>query len=379
MAFKLCFWPSTLCLFLSVSPIPSASPFKGRSAKKKKMLACFDAKHASIFFSHSNKKIEKKIVVCAEEPAYCDLLNAQGQAPDIQAANGEEKATCFQRATDSKVSLNESVPAAESSPWRPTSLSFTFFETHYQFTVRWFRQITPLGIRNARSLGTYAIPKAPRLAHTVGALDPMPQTTPHLFQWAAEVALGISFNAQSQAPDIPGASSSALLLRHTAPLQVQFKTPDIRSLRAYSEEFLTSLNSQTQAPDDPSQTFSSDFHWLSLRAYMEELSASFNTQDQAPDDLHTQDRQCAPYIFVDYPHHGRPELVRFTTKQNVSHPSFQLVSQDSARELFNRLMTCPIGVFRGLSFMCVIYGFQLFVKVWIVFIVLALGVLGLLR
>ena len=131
-------------------------------------------------------------------------------------------------------------------------------------------------------------------------------------------------------------------MRHTAPLQAQFKAPDIRSLRAYSEEFLASLNAQAQAPDDPSQTFSSDFHWLSLRAYMEELSASFNAQDQAPDDLHAQDRQCAPCIFVDYyPHHDRPELVRFTTKQNVSHPSFQLVSQDSARELFNRLMTLP--------------------------------------
>jgi predicted porin len=37
----------------------------------------------------------------------------------------------------------------------------------------------------------------------------MPQAAPHLFQRAAEVALGISFNAQSQAPDIPGVSSRA--------------------------------------------------------------------------------------------------------------------------------------------------------------------------
>jgi hypothetical protein len=127
----------------------------------------------------------------------------------------------------------------------------------------------------------------------------MTQAAPHLFQRAAEVALGISFNAQSQAPDIPGASSSALLLWHTAPVQTQFKVPDIRSLRSYSEEFLASLNAQAQAPDDPSQTFSSDFHLLSLCAYMEELSVSFNTQDQSPDDLHAQDRQCAPCIFVD--------------------------------------------------------------------------------
>ncbi len=253
---------------------------------------------------------DANIVVCAEEPGYCDLLNAKAQAPDIQVANGEEKATCFQWATDSKESLNESASAAESSTWRPASLPFTFCETHYQFTDRWFRQITPLGISNARSLGTNAIPKAPRLEHAFGALGPMPQ-----------------------APPIPS------VLRHTASLQDQSKAPDILSLRAITEAFLASLNAQAQAPDDPSPTFPSDCHLLSLRAFMQELSASFNAQDKAPDDLHSQDRQCAPCIFVDYSHHDRPELVRFTTKQNVSHPSLQLLSQDSVRELFNRLMT----------------------------------------
>jgi hypothetical protein len=143
----------------------------------------------------------------------------------------------------------------------------------------------------------------------------MPQAAPNLFRRAAEVAFGVSFNAQSQAPDIPGASSRALLLRHTASLQTQSKTPDVLSLRAYTEEFLASLNTQAQAPDDPSKTLVSDSHFLSLLAYMEELSASFNAQDQTPDDLHAQDRQCAPCIFVDYFRHGRPELVRFTTKK----------------------------------------------------------------
>ena len=162
----------------------------------------------------------------------------------------------------------------------------------------------------------------------------------------SQVALGVSFNAQSQAPDIPGASSRALLLRHTVSLQAQSKAPDILSLRVYTEELLASLNAQAQAPDDPSKTLVSDSYLMSLRAYMEEFSASFNTQDQAPDDLHAQDRQCAPCIFVDCFHHGRPELVRFTTKQDVSYLSLQLVSQDSARELFNRLMTLP---YQGVS------------------------------
>jgi hypothetical protein len=238
------------------------------------------------------------IIACAEEPASCDLLNAQVQTPDIPAAMVEEKATCFRRATDSKESLNDPAPASESSPWRQASLPFTFFDTHYKFTVRWFRQITPMGIRNTRSLGTNDTSKAPRLAHALGALGPMPQAAPQLFQRAEVVALGVSFNAQSQVPDIPGASSRIPSLRHTASLQAQSKAPDIYSLRASTEELLASLNSQAQAPDDPSQILASDFHLLSLRAYMEEFSASFNAQDQAPDDLHDQDRQCAPCIFV---------------------------------------------------------------------------------
>jgi hypothetical protein len=228
-------------------------------------------------------------------------------------------------------------------------------------------------------LGTNDIPKAPRLAHALGFLGPMTQAAPRLFQRAAEVALGVSFNAQSQAPDIPGASSRSPFLWHTVSVQTQSKAPDICSLRAYTEDLLASLNAQAQAPDDPSQTLVSDSHLLSLRRYMEEFSASLNTQDQAPDDLHAQDRQRAPCIFVENSHHDRPELLRLPTKQDVSYFSLQLVSQDSAQEFLNRLMTCPIRVFRGSSFMCVVYGFQLFVKVWIVFTVLTLGVLGLLR
>jgi hypothetical protein len=92
--------------------------------------------------------------------------------------------------------------------------------------------------------------------------------------------------------------------------------------------------------DDPSQTLASDFHLLSLRAYMEELSAFFNAQDQAPDDLHVQDRQCAPCIFENF-HHCRPEPARLPTKKDVSHLSLQQVSQDSAQELFNHILSLP--------------------------------------
>jgi hypothetical protein len=169
----------------------------------------------------------------------------------------------------------------------------------------------------------------------------MPQAAPQLFQRPVEVVLGVSFNAQSQGPDIPGVSSHAPVLRHTASLQSQPKAPDIYALYAYTGELLTSLNVQAQAPDDPSQTLSSDFHLLSLRAYMEELSVSFNTQDQAPDDFHAQDRQCAPCIFVEYFRHCRQEPVRLPTKQDSSHLSLQQVSQDSAQELFEHILPLP--------------------------------------
>ena len=78
---------------------------------------------------------------------------------------------------------------------------------------------------------------------------------------------------------------------------------------------------------------------------MQELSASFNAQDQAPDDLHAQDRQCAPCIFEKF-HHRRPKLVRLPTKQDVSHLSLQLVSQDSPQELFLRTIEPYIGFSR---------------------------------
>jgi hypothetical protein len=137
---------------------------------------------------------------------------------------------------------------------------------------------------------------------------------------------------------MPGASSRAILLRHTVSVQAQSKAPDICS-RAYTEELLASFNAQAQAPDDPSQTLVSDFQFLSLRAYMEELSVSFNTQDKDPDDLHVQDQQCDPCFFVENPHPCRPELLRLHSKQNVSNLSLQQVSQVRAQELFNHLMT----------------------------------------
>jgi hypothetical protein len=96
----------------------------------------------------------------------------------------------------------------------------TSFITLYflRYSLPFYRQVVSSDYSTGHSERTFArydtnaIPKAPSLVHTLGALGPMPQAAPHLFQRAAEVVLGVSFNAQ--APDIPGASSRALLLRH---------------------------------------------------------------------------------------------------------------------------------------------------------------------
>ncbi len=72
----------------------------------------------------------------------------------------------------------------------------------------------------------------------------------------------VSFNTQSQTPDIPGISSCV----------------------AFSQ-YSVSLQGQSKAPDN---------HLLSLCESTEELLSSFNAQDQAPDHPYDQDRQCAP-------------------------------------------------------------------------------------
>ena len=78
---------------------------------------------------------------------------------------------------------------------------------------------------------------------------------------------------------------------------------------------------------------------------MEELSASFNAQDQSPDDFHAQDRQCDPYIFVEYSRLCRQDTARLPTTQDSLYLSLQ-VSQDRAQELFARHSTRP---YQGVS------------------------------
>jgi hypothetical protein len=198
---------------------------------------------------------------------------------------------------------------------------------HVSFFGKIFRQIIPLSIfRFTPMSGTPSFIQAPG-DHTAGVSGLQPRAAPKCFARAEENALGASLNAQSQAQDIPGGSSSADFLRHTLSFRAQSKAPDIISLRACSEQLLGSLNAQAQAPDDP----------MSLRAYIEMLGASF----------HAQDRQWDPYIFVEYLSHCRQETARLPTTQDGFSLPLQQVSQDKAQDLFVRLLTHPYqGVLR---------------------------------
>jgi hypothetical protein len=190
----------------------------------------------------------------------------------------------------------------------------------------------------------------------------MPQAARQLFHRAVEAALGVSLNAQSQAPDIPGVPSRAVSSRYGSLQDPSFYTPGVFDLQphaasnriARAEEAVlgVSFNAQSQAPDIPdvslhaatsryatsfqAQSLASNIQVVSLRAYMEELSASFNAQDQAPDDFYAQDRCRAPSIFDEHSRKGSQLLARLLTKQDISHFFLQLLSQDSAQERFER-------------------------------------------
>ena len=156
----------------------------------------------------------------------------------------------------------------------------------------------------------------------------MSQAAPQLFHRAVEVALGVSLNAQSQASDIPDVPLRAVSSCYAVSLPVQDLAPDIHlvSLCGYMEELSVSFNTQDQAPDD----------LVSSRTYTEELSTSLNAQDQAPDDFYAQDRCRAPSIFDEHSRKDGQLLARLLTKQDISHFFLQLLSQDSAQELFER-------------------------------------------
>jgi len=240
-----------------------------------------------------------------EEPAPCLPLFAQAQAPDA-AADAAGQAAPLRRVPGFTEPLNDLAPVARSSPRRAASVPPPLMAgNHVSFFGKIFRQIIPLSIiRYTPMSGTPSFIQAPG-DHTAGVPGLQTRAAPKCFARAEENALGASLNAQSQAQDIPGGSSSADFSRHTLSFRAHSKAPDKISLRAYSEQLLGSLNAQSQAPDDP----------LSLRAYIGLLWASF----------HAQDHQCDPHIFVDYNRFCRQEPARLLTTQDSLYFSLQQV------------------------------------------------------
>ena len=195
--------------------------------------------------------------------------------PPALVHNAAGKAARFRRVPGSTASPTVLAPAARSSPRSLASIPPPYLDdTHAKLFGYWLCQILPLGIQHTLLLGTNFAPllQAPRFPHTLGALGPKPHAAYQLFLRAAEAALGVSFNAQAQASDIPGISSRDAL-----------------------SVYFGSFNAQSKAPDIPSP---------SLRASIQELSTSFNAQDQAPDDpCHVQDSQYASRDWFSNQHH----------------------------------------------------------------------------
>jgi hypothetical protein len=257
-------------------------------------LPCNSATHKVITSEETGARAGQMASVCNLNILPATVGSAAGQAAP------------FRRVPGSKEPLNDLAPVARSSPRRADlAPSPSMAGSHVHFFGKIFRQIIPLSIiRYTPMSGTPSFIQAPG-DHTAGVPGLQTRAAPKCFARAEENALGASLNAQSQAQDIPGGSSSADFSRLTLSFRAHSKAPDKISLRAYSEQLLGSLNAQSQAPDDP----------LSLRAYIGLLWASF----------HAQDHQCDPHIFVDYNHFCRHEPARSLTTQDSLYFSLQQV------------------------------------------------------
>ena len=101
------------------------------------------------------------------------------------------------------------------------------------------------GIRHPQLTGSklFSPTKTSRFPHTLGVHDPTRNATSHFVTRAEETALNMSYNAQSEAPDIPGFSIRTAIAQYTTSLQTQEKAPDIssRSLRVSKHELSVSL------------------------------------------------------------------------------------------------------------------------------------------
>ena len=178
-------------------------------------IPCNSATHKVITSGETCACVGQTASVCNLNISQATVGNAAGQAAPLRRVPGFTKP------------LNDLAPVARSSPRRAESVpSPSMAGNHVSFFGNIFRQIIPLSIRDTPMPGTILFLQAPRV-HTSGVSGPQPQAASNRFARAEEAVLGASFNTQSQAPDIPGASSRAALSKYTVSLQAQSKAPDI--------------------------------------------------------------------------------------------------------------------------------------------------------
>jgi hypothetical protein len=132
------------------------------------------------------------------------------QIPPAPVGNDMGKVARIRRVTGSMKSPNGLVSSARSSPRSLASVPPHFLDnTQAKSFGKLFLQILPLCTQHTLLLGTNfdSILQDPSFYHTLGALGPKPPAFSQHFVRAEESALGVSFNDQSQVPDIPGISS----------------------------------------------------------------------------------------------------------------------------------------------------------------------------
>ncbi len=121
-----------------------------------------------------------------------------------------EKVARFRRESGSKESPNGLVPPTRSRLRNPASVPPVPLDfTHTTLFGKWVCQIIPVGIWNTPLIDTNFIPtnfihllQDPRF-HTLGVPGSKPPAFSQCFVRAEEDALAVSFNSQSQSPDIP--------------------------------------------------------------------------------------------------------------------------------------------------------------------------------
>ncbi len=162
------------------------------------------------------------------------------QIPPAPVGNDVGKVARIRRVPGSVESPNGLSSVSRSSPRILPSVPPHFLDnTQAKSFVKLFLQILPLSTEHTLFLVNNfdSILQVPSFYHTLGTLDPKTPTFSHHFVRAEEAALGVSFNTQSQAPDIPGISSRTAFSFYTTSLLDQSKSPDIQIL-SYGRTFI---------------------------------------------------------------------------------------------------------------------------------------------